>query len=202
MADFIYPSLSFAQEELVLLLKLFDATTIPGMGKEPLAGLSEEQQKLLLSSAERNLKARGVLAVLNHEQIHVDQFTIALIGPCVFPEYSILISQIILGQEPRSHYFHHGNRMVIEHFLSDLALHTFVALPGRVAVEQRLMTLLEFSTVKASATAKGFQMSINGFQKELALLFSGEEKERINTAINKCGGRMMSFLVLCTISKD
>jgi hypothetical protein len=178
MTNFVYPSLSFSQEELVLLLKLFDATTIPGTGKDPLAGLNEEQQRLLLSSAERNLKARGVLAAPNHEQIRVDQFTVALIGPCVFPEHSILLSQIFIGKEPRNHYFHHGQRVITEHFLSDLALHTFVSLPGKVALQQQLMILIEFPSAKDQNITKKFQVSMNVFQDGLTLLFE-TEKERI-----------------------
>lgn len=137
-----YPSLTFSQEELALLLKVFNTKMIPGTGEDPLAGLTDDQRTLILSSAERNLQARGLLKVTGDHEIVLDRLVVGLLGPCIRPESSLLFWRVSQELGLRTRFFHETLSILVEHFIDDPGLHTFAALPNHDALRERISAFL------------------------------------------------------------
>lgn len=140
------PSLTLSHEEVVLFLRLLGAPTMPGVGENPLAGLNPEQSQLILSSAERSLKARQIITVNPDKTITVERFALALVGPCVMPEFSVIATRTFKDTLPETLYFHAAQRMVIEHTITGPGLHTFTALLDRKVLLERLVNFLKIQT--------------------------------------------------------
>jgi hypothetical protein len=148
-------SLTFSQEEVVLLLKLFGAPTIPGLGEDPLAGLPKEHVQLILSSAERSLKARQILSVATDGKITIDRLALALLGPCVTPEFSLIANRTRRNNLPETLYFHAAQAMKVEHAITGPGLHAFTALNGQEILLDRLGGFLNLDSQPAQEDISG-----------------------------------------------
>jgi hypothetical protein len=133
------PSLTLSHEELVLLIKLFGAKTIPGLPADSLPGLPEEHVNLLLASAERNLRARGLLFISPKGKISVERFALALLGSCVAPEFSAIGVRARKGNRIDMVYYHAAQMMTVEHLVTGPGLHTFAMLKDRQNLFNRLV---------------------------------------------------------------
>ena len=147
-----YPALTFSHEELALLLKIFNVKMIPGTGETPLAGLTEDEQALILSSAERSLQARGLMKIKGEQDIILDPLVIGLIGPCLRPEQSILFWRVSRENGFQSRFFHKTFSLLVEHFLPEKGLHTFAALPNNEALQERIKAFLATEDIQQDST--------------------------------------------------
>ena len=173
MADNLPPSLTFSQEEVVLLLKLFNAPTIPGVGEDPLPGLDEERQRLILSTAERGLKARQLVSKAEDGTVVIEKMVLALLGTCVAPEFSVIASRIERRQPPENIYFHCAQKMVVAHTISGPGLHTFAALTDRAQLFDHLQRFLKL-TDKPALPESG-NVAATALRDALQALESGAE---------------------------
>lgn len=163
------PSLTLSHEEVVLLLRLLGAPTMPGIGENPLTGLTPEQSQLVLSSAERSLKARQIITVNADNSINVERFALALVGPCVMPELSVIATCNLKSRPPEPLYFHLAQRMVVEHAITGPGLHTFAALLNRQVLLERLVSFLYLQSQIQLTTSTGtISVKLLGQAVELA----------------------------------
>ena len=130
-------SLSFSQEEVVLVLKLLGAESIPGVGQQPFGEVSEDVERHLLASAERTLRARAMISI-EDDRINIDQVVVALIGTCAVPQYSWLVTRVLQEQPPENRFYHVSPSMFIEHTISGPGIHTFTALARQAQMVERL----------------------------------------------------------------
>lgn len=135
-------SLSFSQEEVVLILKILGADTIPGVGQQPFGEVSEEVERHLLASAERTLRARAMIAI-EDERINIDQTVVALIGTCAVPQLSWLVTRTVKNQLPENRFYHSTPSMFVEHTISGPGIHTFTALARQEQMVERLTNFWE-----------------------------------------------------------
>lgn len=150
------PSLTFSHEEIVLLLGLLRVPTMPGIGTEPFAGLSPEQTRLLLGSAERSLQARGLLRwQAEGDTLHVEKFVLALLGPCCLPEFSVIVTRGPKDGLPETVYVHAAQTMIVEHAVTGPALHTFAAFRSWDEVMPRLLAFLDVQDAEAAPSLEG-----------------------------------------------
>ncbi len=177
-------SLTFSQEEVVLLLKLFGAPTIPGLGEDPLAGLPKEHVQLILSSAERSLKARQILSVATDEKITIDRLVLALLGPCVTPEFSLIANRTRRNNLPETLYFHAAQAMKVEHAITGPGLHTFTALIGQEILLDHLGKFLNLDSQPAQESISG-NISANSLRDAIQAF---EQGATAMTAILQGGG--------------
>lgn len=92
--DLPVTSLVLSREEVLAVLHLIGLSTIPGLGEEPIANLTAEQQAFGLIVAERALRARG-LAVINEEgRLLVQSTVLQLVAACAFPAQSLYVTRI------------------------------------------------------------------------------------------------------------
>ena len=148
----------FSHEELVVLLQMFRAETLPGLEDNPLRGLSDEQEVEALASGERSLRARGLITVLEDEQkVEVDPFTLSLVGTCVFP--SVSFAAITLDKKgvlnPR--YYHGSEFLLVEHSFPEEGVHELTTAPVKETLYDRI---IEFLAFRESAAAEGDYLDI------------------------------------------
>jgi len=120
-------TLTLGREELIFLLRLFHVPTLPELGEDPLAGMSEEQAAAALASAERSLRARGLLRVVEKEKrVEVDPVAMALVGSCLRPRFSLLVSFQIQGGELARRYYHVASHLTVEHTSPEIGIDRFI----------------------------------------------------------------------------
>lgn len=178
------PSLTLSHEEVVLLLRLLEAPTMPGVGENPLAGLTPEQSQLLLSSAERSLKARQIITVNADNSINVERFALALVGPCVMPELSVIATRTLKNHPPEPLFFHMAQHMVVEHAISGPGLHTFAALLDRQVLLECLVEFLHLQSQTRLTTSSG-RISVTLLRQAIEL--AGESGVDTTTMLRKGG---------------
>lgn len=130
-------SLSFSQEEVVLILKLLGTDSIPGVGQHPFGDVAQDVEQHLLASAERTLRARAMISI-DGELINIDQLVVALIGTCAVPRFSWLVTRTLPKQLPENRFYHITPSMFVEHIISGPGIHTFTAIATQAQTIERL----------------------------------------------------------------
>lgn len=117
---------TLGREELALLLRIFRATTLPGLEGNPMAGMTDEQAAAALVAAERSLRARGFIRVLEEEgRIEIDPVVMALVGSCLRPRFSLLVSKVRPESQPKARYYHVAPNLTVEHSSPEVGVHEF-----------------------------------------------------------------------------
>lgn len=171
-------SLSFSQEEVVLLLKILGANTIPGVGQQPFGELDNDTQRHLLASAERTLRSRGLLAVVG-ERIQIDRTVVALVGTCAVPKLSWLVTQTRPGHLPENRFYHISPTLFVEHTISGPGVHTFTAVVESAQVIERLMHF--WQPVSSGAELRSKVVSNQFLQSVLRQLLIPSQDEQPST---------------------
>lgn len=139
-------TLTLGREELFLLLHIFHVTALPGLEEDPLLGMSEEQAAAAFVSAERSLRARGLIRILEEEQrIEVDPVVMALVGSCLRPEFSLLVSSQTQAGEPGTRYYHIAAHLTVEHASPETGVHHFTGVGEPEEMLPRVMAFLDLS---------------------------------------------------------
>jgi len=134
--------LTFSQEEIALLLYLMRVPYMLGVGSNPLEGLTQAQAVQALSSADRSLRARGMIAPKAENIVEIDPFVLGLVAPCAMPEVSILVSRSERGAPAQVRLLHRAKGLEVEHTLPEQGLHRFEALIAPDSLHKRLASLL------------------------------------------------------------
>jgi hypothetical protein len=176
-------SVTLSLEEVALLVRLFGAKTMPGMGTEPLAGIPPDQVNFLLSSADRSLRARRIISLSEDGKITIERFILALLGPCIAPEFSVVSLCAKQGGAADMVYFHAAQMMTVEHVISGPGLHTFAALKDRQMLFNRLISFVSLDgqplrsaptgQLTAETTEAAMKSIVKGASAVLAVLKAG-----------------------------
>lgn len=195
-------SIVLSQEELIFLLRIVGVSGILGMGLQSLQELDTEQFNLLMGSAERTLIARQFLSMTSEDSLTIDRVVLALLGPCIIPEKSIIVTLWEHREGSQAIYYHNSGEMLIEHLYLGNGLHHFAALTGTAMLldrladylqiggqgkaleETSLLTMQEFRTVLERIRDNGLSEPFDGDAGALKdLLESGIEKAEVNANI-------------------
>lgn len=123
------PTLTLSQEELYFLLVLLKSRRIPGMEGIFDVDASDSERTHLLDAARRALVARGLVTLQVDGRATMDEFTLAVIGTCVRPLFSVMMENTALDRS--SGVFWHGiTGLIVEHTLPQQGIHRFRALPA------------------------------------------------------------------------
>lgn len=141
--------MDFSQEELVVLLWLMRTPTLPGLGRDPLNGLTGEAAASALGSADRALRARGMVLINEVGQVGLDQGALALLGTCAAPDITVLYTTMRSEGLPSMRYLYATDLMTVEHTNATPGVHRFAALGKRSTLIQRLEELVSVVNEKA-----------------------------------------------------
>ena len=131
------PVLTISQEELYFLLVLLKSRGIPGMEGIFEPDASEIERTHLLDAARRALVARNLLTLHLDGRVTMDDFSLAVIGTCVRPLYSVIMENT--GLDRSSGVFWHAIQgLLVEHTIPQQGIHRFRALPADTDLVRRL----------------------------------------------------------------
>ncbi|HWQ04339.1 MAG TPA: hypothetical protein VN452_03185 [Longilinea sp.] len=132
------PVLTISQEELYFLLVLLKSRGIPGMEGIFEPDATEIERTHLLDAARRALVARNLVTLHPDGRVTMDDFSLAVIGTCVRPIYSVIMENT--GLDRSSGVFWHAIKgLIVEHTIPQQGIHRFRALPADTDLVRRLV---------------------------------------------------------------
>lgn len=145
-------SLTLSIEEMLFLLRLLRAETLPGLPERPFEGMTPEQIAASLVAAERGLQASNLVRIYETERrVEMDAICMALLGVCLIPRFSILVTFQRAGEPPQVRYYHAGSDLVVEHTSPQPGLHTFT---GAARIEDFIAPLVELLALPQRSSSK------------------------------------------------
>lgn len=170
------PILTLSQEELYFLLVLLKSRGIPGMEGIFEPDASEQERTHLLDAARRALVARGLVTLQVDGRAKMDEFTLAVIGTCVRPLYSILMENTALDRSSGI-FWHAIQNLLVEHTLPQQGIHRFCALPADTDLVRRMERAAEVKPRKEAVPLKESVVMQDAFdQARKASRDEGNEK--------------------------
>lgn len=159
--DIFTISKQYGRDELIFLLRLMRAFTLPGLGDDPLAGFTQEEATAALMAAEQSLKARGIIDVSDKEErVKLDQITYILVGSCIRPLASIYVSSIGAGGTGAIKYYHISPHLTVEHSFPEVGVDGFFAAPNPIPMLSRILDLMALDGSKPAAAPFEIEQSI------------------------------------------
>lgn len=142
-------TLDLGQEELVVLLWLLRTPTLPGLGADPLQGLKGEVAAQALASAERSLRARGLLVVKDEGPLEIDATVMALVGTCVIADSTLVCTTAENDGAFNSRYLYSTKHLIVEHTNSESGIHHFETVAGKKGQATRIIEALDLQDTPA-----------------------------------------------------
>jgi hypothetical protein len=138
-------TLLLSREELLCVLDLLQADTIPGLDDDPLGELTPEQRALALIWAERALRARGLARVQDDGAVALDNALLTAVGVSAYPQSAVFVYHWPAGAEVPTRYFGRvrGND-VVTHSRPEDVLHRFTLLPSKTDLVKQTLAMCEY----------------------------------------------------------
>jgi hypothetical protein len=135
-------SLSLTRDELLAVLHIMGTQSMSGLKEEPFAGLSELEIEERLNSGYETLTNRGLIEETGPDELMFDDTVLALVGACVIPETTLLLSYARPDGTSDPHYFCTTPELLVEHSSLRPGVHRFTHLPSGDALLDRAQALL------------------------------------------------------------
>ncbi len=147
-----------SREELLLVLDLLRAATIPGLDADPLGELDEAQRQLALIWAGRALRARGLAQVGEDGALEVHSALLTAVGVCAYANDAVFGFHWPAGGEAPVRYFGHirGDDIAV-HTRPEDVLHLFTLLPSKEKLLAQVLAFCEFEDVPEP---RAFEMTV------------------------------------------
>ncbi|OQY44085.1 MAG: hypothetical protein B6242_13415 [Anaerolineaceae bacterium 4572_78] len=140
-------TLNFSQEELLTLVQSLGAETMLGLGNDPFGSLSDEQIKLLKSSAQRSMLARGYLVITDENVLAIDSVVRNIINICIKPQhFVVLISRVPDDKESVVESYYLVPDLTVEHVKPYPGIHNLVVQKTRLDIKQIVLSKLSSIT--------------------------------------------------------
>jgi len=134
-----------SREELLAVLNVLRAATIPGLDREPSGGLTPEQEAFALVVARRALLARELAQMRADGEFLLQRALLAAVGACAYAQASILAYHWPWGaQAPLRLFGHVRGDDVVAHTRPDPVLHRFTVLPSNDALIEHVLAFCQF----------------------------------------------------------
>lgn len=135
-------SINLTRDELLALLQLMGSTTMNGLPEDPFAGVSRKEREERLNSGLETLLNRGLVEAQGSDSAVIDDTLVALVGSCVLPGASMVLSGLAPDSTADPHFFNATPEILVEHSSPRPAIHMFSFLPDEAALAERLRAVL------------------------------------------------------------
>lgn len=129
-------------DELLALLQLMGRTTMNGLPEDPFAGVSRKARAERLNAGLETLLNRGLVEAQSSDSVVIDDSLIALVGSCVLPGASMVLSGSYPDGAADPHLFCATPEIMVEHSLPRPGIHAFTFLPDPAALANRTQWIL------------------------------------------------------------
>jgi len=182
------PAVTLSREELLAVLHVLRASTIPGLDREPSGDLTPEQEAFALVVARRALLARDLAQVRADSEFLVQRRLLDAVGACAYAHDSILVYTWPPGaRDPQNLFGHTRGGDVVAHTRPDAVLHRFTLLPSRAELVAQVLAFCKFDpaptdevfdfTVQREDFAAAREAAVGGSNAAAALLVRGGAPE-------------------------
>lgn len=135
-------SINLTRDELLALLQLMGSSTMNGLPEDPFAGVSRKEREARLNAGLETLINRGLVEAQSSDSAVIDDTLVALVGSCVLPGASMVLSGLAPDGTADPHFFNATPEILVEHTSPRPAIHTFTFLPDKAALAERLRAVL------------------------------------------------------------
>jgi hypothetical protein len=173
-----------SREELIFVLNLLQANSIPGLDGDPLGDLSAEQQALASIWAGRALRARGLAQLNEAGELVVHHALLTAVGVCAYASQAIFIFHWPeIGTEPRRYFGHIRGEDIASHTRPADVLHQFSLLPSR---EQLLAQVFDFCSYEDGSETADLTMTVSNddFVRARELVNEGQTQAAVGLLTN------------------
>lgn len=140
-------SVILSRDEVMVILKLIGAVTLPGLEEEPIPGLTAEQQALALIIAERALRARGLAMITDEGKLLVQAAVLRLVGICVLATRSVFVTTVASETgAARQLIAHPHDGSWVLHERPSPTLHSFQLTEGTTRLVEAITAITEWPT--------------------------------------------------------
>ncbi len=144
--------LTLSREELLAVLAVLRATTIPGLEREPSGELTPEQEAFALVVARRALLARELAQLRADGEFLLHRALLTAVGVCAYARDSILAYHWPSGALAPARLFGHVRGAdAVTHTTPEPVLHRFVLLASRDELVEQVLTFCEFRETPPAA---------------------------------------------------
>ncbi|HFQ94445.1 MAG TPA: hypothetical protein ENK32_10575 [Anaerolineae bacterium] len=141
-------SFLLSREELLLLLDLLEAESIPGLDPDPLGELNDDQRALALIWAGRALRARELAAVGENGELLVDEGLLTAVGGCIYWQTALYVYHWPEpGRAPIRFFGYARDGQAVTHTRPADVLHHLAVLPSAEALADEVTAVCQCQTL-------------------------------------------------------
>jgi len=190
-----------SREELLLVLDLLQAESLPGLDADPLGELSPEGRELALTVAGRGLRARDLAQVAEDGGLTLHTTLLTAVGVCAYSTNTVFVYHWPENRENPTRYFGHIREDdVAAHSRPDDVLHLFTLLPSKSQLIEHVLAFCEYQDVprndlpEMAVTGEDFvqvrELASSGSAEEAAslLIESGAAQESASAFVSALAG--------------
>ena len=173
-----------SREELLLVLNLLQAETIPGLDGDPLGPLTDEGQALALTMAGRALRARELAQVGPNGDLAIHTSLLTAVGVCAYANSTIFVYHWPSDETLPVRYFGHlRGEVIVAHTRPEDVLHLFTLLPTKALLMEQVLAVCEYEEVGADSSLR-LKLSSDHFVRVRELTAEGEENAAVTFLTN------------------
>jgi hypothetical protein len=176
-------SILLSREELLYVLDLLQAESIPGLDDDPLGELTPEQRTLALIWAERALRARELAQVQDDGDVVLHNTLLTAVGVSAYPQSTLFVYHWPAGAEAPTRYFGHvRGEDVVDHSRPEDVLHRFTLLSSKTDLVHQALTVCEY---EETPTRPAFEFTLPGadFARTRELAEAGQTEQARETLV-------------------
>jgi hypothetical protein len=135
-----------SREELLLVLNLLEAESVPGLDADPLGELNVDGLALATIVAGRGLRARELARVGEDGELQVHSALLTAVGVCAYSSNTIFVYHWPGGEATPVRYFGHiRGDDIAAHTRPEDVLHQFTIMPSREHLIEQVLTVCEYA---------------------------------------------------------
>ncbi len=147
-------NLLLSRDELLYILSLLGAETLPGIDPDTLGDLTPAQRTMAHQIALRSLRARELAQQRNGDGVAVHNALLAAVGVCAYPHRTLFAYHWPAGAEAPFRFFGHiRDNEVVAHTRPEADLHLLSRLPSANYLVTQLLALCECNNSPATSAA-------------------------------------------------
>ena len=139
-------AVSFSAEELLITLKSLGADRMIGLDLDADPSPSEREVALVARTAMNALIARGFFKPAPEQQLRLEPTVAGIIGPCVFPEVSVIVTHNRTDRPRELLFSHSARRITVMHTIPLEGIHQFIVVEDHKAIARAIISLVSFDT--------------------------------------------------------
>lgn len=190
-----------SREELIFVLDLLQADSIPGLDADPLGDLTAQQRAMSMVWAGRALRARGLGQLNEDGELVLHRALLTAVGVCAYSSQAVFIFHWPeAGAEPSRYFGHIRGDDIASHTRPADILHQFNLLPDR---EHLLTRIFDFCNYEDGTETVELSMTVSNtnFVRARELSSEGQTEEAADLLIGS-GAPMETAVAFVTTLAD